>query len=102
MDTKKITLKYSIPIPKEGGGTVNTNELVMGRLKVKHLKLLPEGFMESEGKAINPVEMISVIAGLTDISVESAEEIDIDDLFGIVEVLQDFLDVAPETGKTQS
>ena len=104
MDTKEIKLKYSIPIPKKDGGEVKTNELTMGRLKVKHLKLLPDGFMESEenAKKINPLEFIPIIAGLTNIPVQSAEEIDVDDLFSIVETLVDFLDIAPETGKTQS
>ena len=105
MDTKTIKLEYSIPIKiKEEGvpRTVNTNELTMGRLKVKHLKSLPAGFMDGEGKAINPIEMIPLIASITDISVESAEEIDISDLENIVEVLSDFLPNSPETGKTQS
>ncbi len=98
MDKKKIPLKYPIPIKKEDGGTVNVQELEMGRFKAKHLKLLPDDFMENEGR-INPKDIIPLIAGLADIPEDSADELDIEDLMGVAESLQSFLGKSLETGK---
>jgi hypothetical protein len=98
MKKKTVNLKYSIPVPKEGGGSVNINELSLGRLKAKHLRLLPKNFMEDEGK-INPADVIPLIAGLAEIPVESAEEIDIEDLMEVADSLQGFLGESLETGK---
>jgi len=100
MDNEKglVKLKYSIPIPKEGGGTVDVNQLKMGRLKLKHLRLLPEDFAEKEGK-IAPAELIPLIAGVADIPIESADEIDLEDVEAIVEGLMDFLADFLQTGK---
>jgi len=93
-----VKLKFSIPIPKEGGGTVEVNQLKMGRLKLKHLRLLPEDFTEKEGK-VAPAELIPLIAGITDIPVESADEIDIEDIEPIVDELMIFLADFLQTGK---
>ena len=97
MEEKIVKLKYSIPIAKEGGGTVPVSELKMGRFKAKHLKLLPESFM-ADGGNISPAEIIPLIAGLANISEEAADEIDIEDLTGVAESLQDFLGKSLETG----
>jgi len=97
-EVKIVKLKYSIPIPKEGGGTVSTNELKLGRLKVKHLKLLPEDFMEKEGK-LDFKAIVPLIAGLADISVTAADEIDMEDLMEVADSLQSFLGEFLETGK---
>ena len=97
-ETEKIVkLKYSIPITLDSGEIINTNELKIGRLKAKHLKLLPENFMENEGK-LNPSDMIPLIAGLANISVSTADEIDMEDIAEVAEALQDFLGQSPETG----
>ncbi len=98
MDKKIVPLKYSIPIPKEGGGMVDVKELKMGRFKAKHLKLLPDNFMENEGQ-ISPKDIIPLIAGLADIPEDSADEIDIEDLMEVAESLQNFLGKSLETGK---
>lgn len=97
-EKKIVKLKYSIPIPKEGGGEVQTNELVLGRLKAKHLRLLPENFMETGGN-ISPADVIPLIAGLADIPVESADEIDLEDIEEVAELLQNFLEKSLETGE---
>jgi len=101
MDNEKgiVKLKYSIPIPKEGGGTVDVNQLKMGRLKLKHLRLLPKDFAEREGK-VAPAELIPLIAGVADIPVESADEIDMEDVEPIVEGLMSFLADFLQTGKS--
>lgn len=93
-----VKLKYSIPIPKEGGGTVEVNQLKMGRLKLKHLRLLPADFVEKEGK-VAPAELIPLIAGIADISVEAADEIDMEDVEAIVDGLMVFLADFLQTGK---
>ena len=49
---KIIPLVYPIPVPVEGqqGKTVDVSELKLGRIKAKHLRLLPSDFSEKEGK----------------------------------------------------
>ena len=97
-ETKKITLKYSIPIIDAEGLTHKINEIALGRLKAKHLKLLPESFSSGDGK-IAPADILPLIAGLTNLSIESVDEIDIEDLTVIAEGLESFLSKSLETGK---
>lgn len=101
MDSKEIKLKYPIPVPKEGGGDILCNIITLGRLKAKHLKLLPEGFMEEEGK-ISPHEVIPLIAGLADIPESAADEIDMIDIIIIAEELENFLSMSLENGESSS
>ena len=98
IEEKIVKLKWPIPVPKEGGGFVNTNELKIGRLKAKHLRLLPEDFAE-RGGALTPSAIIPLIAGLADIPVSSADEIDMEDMEEVAESLQSFLGESLETGK---
>ena len=84
-----VELKHSIPVKKEGGGEVEVSKLTFGRVKSKHLRLLPDTFYEGEGKLI-PHEIIPLIAGLADIPQESADEIDLEDLVVIGEKLESF------------
>jgi len=93
-----VELKHSIPIKKADGGTVEVSQLKMGRLKLKHLRLLPKDFTEKEGK-VAPAELIPLIAGVADIPIESADEIDIEDIEAIVEGLMSFLADFLQTGK---
>jgi len=98
MDEKIIELKYPIPIPKEGGGTVDVNQLTIGRLKAKHLRALPEDFSAKKGE-IEPKELIPLIAAITDIPESSADEIDLEDLMTFAEDLESFLEGFPGVGK---
>ncbi len=84
-----IKLKYPIPIQKEGGGEVMCSELVIGRIKAKHLKLLPDEMFD--GGKVPPAKVIDVIAALAEISSESAGEIDMIDVATISERLGHFL-----------
>ena len=86
-----VELKYPIPVKKEGGGVVEVSKLTFGRVKSKHLKLLPSSFYTEEGKLL-PHEVIPLIAGLADIPLESAEEIDLEDLVEIGGKLESFFD----------
>jgi len=98
MDKKIVKLKHSIPIPQEKGEDISTNELKFGRLKVKHLKLLPSDFAE-KGGSLSPSEIIPLIAGLANISEESAGEIDLADIDEVAEALQIFLEESLGDGK---
>ena len=93
-----INLKYPISIPKAGGGEIETTRLKMGRLKLKHLRLLPHDFVEKEGK-VELASLIPLIAGIADIPIESADEIDIEDFENIINGLMSFLAVSPMVGK---
>ena len=95
-----VELKHPIPVKKEGGGTVEVSKLTFGRVKLKHLRLLPDTFYE-EGKLV-PTEMIPLIAGLADIPNESADEIDLEDLVTIGEKLESFFGKSLEIGKKSS
>lgn len=97
MNEKIVKLKYSIPVPGRNDTTVNVNELRLGRLKAKHLRLLPDDFMDKGGK-MNAASMIPLIAGLANIPVESVDEIDMEDLAIIAEALEGFLSASPQIG----
>jgi len=90
---KIIPLVYPIPVPVEGqqGKTVDVSELKLGRIKAKHLRLLPSDFSEKEGK-LEPNAIIPLIAGLANIPESSVDEIDIEDLMTIAEGLESFLE----------
>ncbi len=94
-----IKLKYSIPIPKEGGGEVNISEITIGRVKGKHLKLLPDEMFD--GGKVPPARMVDLVAALADIPIESAGELDFTDLIKIAERAGGFLENSlGETGKS--
>ena len=97
-ENKIIDLKYSIPVKQEGGSEVQIHQLSLGRFKAKHFKLLPDNFNDENDK-ITPAAIIPLIAGLANISMESADEIDIVDLMTIAEGLESFLSVSLGTGK---
>jgi hypothetical protein len=97
-DLGVVELKHPIPVAKEGGGTVEVSKLTFGRIKAKHLKLLPDSFIGDEGK-IAPRDIIPIIAGIADIPEEAADELDLDDLMEIAEKLESFFGQSLETGK---
>ena len=97
-NTKSIELKYPIPVKLDNGTETEVNVLQLQRLKAKHLKLLPKNFSENNGK-MEPAEIIPLIAGLANIPMESADEIDLEDLMLIAEEMESFLSVSLETGK---
>ena len=96
-----VDLKYPIPVAKEGGGTVEVSKLTFRRVKTKDLKLLPDSFVEDEGK-IAPRDIIPIIASLADIPEEAADEIDLEDLDEIGEKLESFFDKSLGTGEKKS
>lgn len=99
MENKKVVqLKYSIPIPKQGGGTINVFELNLSRLKAKHLKALPKGFTGKAGE-VEPAELIPLIAAIADVPESSIDEMDLEDLMKFAEDLESFLEESLVIGK---
>jgi hypothetical protein len=94
----KIELKHSIPVKQESGNEIETNVLILQRLKLKHIKLLPDSCFESDGK-LSPKEIVPLIAAITGISEESADEIDLEDLENLSEKLSSSLEEYLPTGK---
>ena len=99
MDKKTIQLDHPIKINKDGID-VECKEITIGRLKTKHLKALPKGFTKrASDNDIDPIDLIPLISGMSGLSDEYIDEIDIDDLFKIVEEMEDFLGTYQTTGK---
>ena len=98
MQEKIVKLKHSIPIPQKNGEDLTTNELKLGRLKAKHLRLLPSDFIENAGD-LSPADILPLIAGLANLPETSIDEIDLEDLTGVAEALQVFLGESLEIGK---
>lgn len=92
---EEVPLEYPITITDSDGKKIKTNTITLGRIKAKHLKTLPDSLFlgEEEAQRMRPDEMIPLIAGLADIPIESAEEIDMIDLMKIGgEILPRFLE----------
>jgi hypothetical protein len=89
----RVELQYPIPVEGKDGKMIETSSLTFTRIKAKHIKLLPDSVFDPESAGnIRPTEMIPLIAGITGIPIESAEEIDLADLIRIGgEVLPSFL-----------
>ena len=82
-----IKLKYPIDVKTASGAIQSMDSLTIGRIKAKHLKLLPKGLMGGEeGKAnFEAHEIIPLVAGLTGISEEEAGELDFEDLMVVTD-----------------
>ena len=97
-DTINYELKYPIDVKTSSGNVQKINNLSIGRLKAKHLKLIPKGLLDGglqqDGeKKVNfqPSEIVPLIAALTGITEDEAGELDWEDLFAITERMSDIL-----------
>jgi len=96
VEKKTVTLKYPIEYedPNEPGIVVRLEQLNFGRLKTKHLKLLPPSVFETEGE-FSAAQLIpilpSILSSMAGIPEAAADEIDFEDLEQVVEVIGDFL-----------
>lgn len=81
-EPKKIKLKVPVAVPVDGGGTAILSEVTIGRIKGKHLALIPQAVLD--GKSINPAKAYPLVAALTGLSVETLGEIDLADLTEIM------------------
>lgn len=88
---KIIPLKFPIPIKREGGASATIHQIEIGRLKGKHLQLLPASlFSFSSEKKINPDEMIPFLMVITGLDEISCGELDLEDIIVIVEEMSHF------------
>jgi len=86
----EIKLEYPIEV-KDNKGEIRTMEtLRFGRLKAKHLSLLPEG-LSTENSKVSPTAMIPIIAGLAGLSTDEAGEIDMADITVIADRLPEIM-----------
>jgi len=113
MDNKTIELKYPIKTLSDKG-EVEIKYLTAGRLKVKHFELLPVSIFKKTTKKedgtfdfnidtvsmeeLIPIfkELIPFIAGICNISVDVAKEIDFEDITAVMEL---FTNAFPEVEK---
>ena len=71
----------------------------IGRLKNKHLKILPKDFLDKQGR-VSPQHLSAVIAAIANIPVEIADEIDVEDTYKIAGELESFFGTTQmKTGK---
>jgi hypothetical protein len=93
-EKKRIDLKYPIEIDKNGDKKVYSF-VEIGRMKNKHLKMLPKDFFAQGKKAmIPPSKLPDLIAAICEIPLKVAEEMDFEDTMTISECLQDFFGTA--------
>ncbi|MCK5600437.1 phage tail assembly protein [Candidatus Pacearchaeota archaeon] len=85
---KVIKLKHPIPIKADNGSDQSVSELRFGRILVEHLQIMPKAMFEkdAEQKAVNPHDYVPLIAGMTGLTVEDINKIDlVDDFMNVVE-----------------
>ena len=80
-----IKLIYPISLEQEGGAKTIVEEVTLGRLKAKHLKLLPAGFSSEEEKGLDPASMLPLIAAVANPPIAVIEEMDMQDMMVILE-----------------
>lgn len=106
-ETQKV-IPLSHPIEVKGeNGTETIDELLVGRLKLKHVAMLPDEIFDSDEGEINIKALLPVlpklVAALTGQPLEIAEEVDIEDLEPIMEVLESFFgDIQGQSGDKSS
>lgn len=100
-EKKKITLQYPVVIQQEDGSEKVYKEVFIGRIKNKHLRAFPKDLFEKKGK-IPPDKIPGIISALCDIPQAVADEIDINDVWKIVEGLEGFFPDSQITGNTSS
>ncbi len=101
-EKKIIELKFPLTVKTQTGANASVQQVTLSRMKTKHLKLLPESFMASRGEAVNPGDLIPLIAAMSGLSEEAVGEIDVQDLMVVAEAIQGFFETAasPSTGGT--
>ena len=106
-DEKKteFVLEYPIPLKdKRNGNITQVKALYLSRIKAKHMRLFPKEMLLGKSENMSPVEMIPLIAGLSDLPVRCIDELDFSDLMKLAEVLEKLLGEfgSPETGSKNS
>ena len=99
MEEKKVIIELTSPLPSLGDGLPPVTRLELGRLKLRHLELLPPTFFEDE--EFSPKNLLPLLVALTGLPVEVLGEIDVvDDIPKIAEEIKSFFQkLSPEIGK---
>jgi hypothetical protein len=92
--TKSVTitvpLQFPIKVKSELGSDVQVYQIELGRLKVKHLKILPNSFLD-ETMDMSPADMRLVVLAFTGLTGDVADEIDLVDAKNIISIGIDLL-----------
>lgn len=86
----KVELEYPIEKQDADGNSIVISSVNVYRLKVKHLKMIPDSLFEKLAKegdkaSISPKELIPIIVACSSISDTDIDELDGDDLKKIAE-----------------
>lgn len=85
-----VELEYPVVTKSAEGGEITISKITIGRMKAKHLKLLPSDIIKSKGN-MDPAKMLPLIAAMAELSEEVIGEIDMNDVIKIVGVMESFL-----------
>ena len=96
---KEIELKYPIDVEGAGGAKQQITSVKLRRMKAKDFQYLPRD--EAEARK-NATIMLPLIASMTGLTKEQADEIDAEDLMVIVKELSNFLSGFLGTGEKSS
>lgn len=103
MNSKTISLKYPIDVVMEGSDQkTKLTQVILGRVKAKHLKAIPQSMLADGGENVSPEEMLPLLASITGLASEQIDEIDLEDLLVICSELEDFLGESLSTGEISS
>lgn len=86
----EINLKFPIEVDASNGTKQKISGIRLGRLKAKHLELLPEN-LDTENSKVQPKDMIPLIAGLSGLTVENIGELDFVDLIEVANKLTEVM-----------
>jgi hypothetical protein len=93
--TKSTKVVYPLEYPitiNENGKETQIYQVEVGRLKVKHLRILPASFFAKEDtESMTPEEVRMVVIALTNLTADQADEIDMVECFGIVAIGKELL-----------
>lgn len=90
--SKIVMLKVPIEIEKDGI-KLEIKELTFQRLKLKHMRLLPEKVFKSKKNADLTIdEILPLITGLTGLTEEQVDDIDVMDIEAIAEMIGSLLE----------
>jgi hypothetical protein len=96
--SKEVFLKH--PVTRQDGAKID--RVKFHRLKVKHLRELPESMFKGDGSDVRPQDMPQLLVAVTGLPQEVVDEIDMEDLTQLAEPMRDFLEASLGIGETQS
>lgn len=106
MDTPKIVeLKHPIDVEGAGGAKTQITSVELRRMKAKDFQYLPDCMYDGDAAGsvkIKPQELLPLIASITGLTKEQADDIDAEDLIRLVGELSNFLSGFLGTGEKSS